>query len=349
LAPLLVAHALAWRRQAFSAPAVALLGAAGAASATAFVVTNPFAVLDWQTFLTTFRAQSLTGSVPWAGQSSDPTWQLYLLTLVQARGGLQLLLAGIGLGALLLRDRRDLLLLGSFPLIYLAFMLRESLFGVRYALPLTPFLSVFAAVGGIVLAAKLATVVRQPTGVVALAALAILQPGLAIVQHNLLIMRDDTRVLAYRWALDHLAGQGPLVGEYTTFVEQWTYVGATPMKVEQVAQAFSLDFDAYRQASYTLVATSSFDEDMLWMPSTDQWEDLIPGLYGAAPSDKIELSIERERVAEFVQTHNPIATFTPGVDGSSIPFQLDDAYTPFWDLSAWVRPGPTIRIYALDK
>jgi hypothetical protein len=44
-----------------------------------------------------------------------------------------------------------------------------------------------------------------------------------------------------------------------------------------------------------------------------------------------------------------VATFAPGVRGGSVPYRLDDTYTPFWDLGAWGRPGPTIRIYELNR
>ena len=43
-----------------------------------------------------------------------------------------------------------------------------------------------------------------------------------------------------------------------------------------------------------------------------------------------------------------LAGFGPGPGGTPMPFDLEDLYTPFWGLERYERPGPTIRIYAVD-
>jgi hypothetical protein len=40
--------------------------------------------------------------------------------------------------------------------------------------------------------------------------------------------------------------------------------------------------------------------------------------------------------------------FTPARDGGELPFDIEDLYGPFHDLSRYERPGPTVKIYALD-
>ena len=42
-----------------------------------------------------------------------------------------------------------------------------------------------------------------------------------------------------------------------------------------------------------------------------------------------------------------VAEFRPGKDDTTIPFDIEDLYTPFWRLDRYDRMGPTIRIDSL--
>ena len=42
-----------------------------------------------------------------------------------------------------------------------------------------------------------------------------------------------------------------------------------------------------------------------------------------------------------------MATFAPGWNGTSVPLNISDIGLPFWEVTRYARPGPTVKIYAL--
>jgi 4-amino-4-deoxy-L-arabinose transferase-like glycosyltransferase len=345
LAPLVVGHVLAWRRQALSRPALLLLLLAGVTSGLGFFATNPYTLLDWQAFLAGFQRQYNFGGSLWSGQEPGPTPLLwYLLTLVQGMGYLQVLLVLLGLGTGILRGHRGTLLLSAFPLAYLLFMATKPLFFVRFAMPLLPFLCLLAAYGGGVLATNLAAVTRRPVLAFALAVVAVLQPAIAIVRHNLILTREDTRVLAARWAMNHIAGLGAI----TVYDPAWDgdlLTLPTPMGGWPVGRRLEFTPDLPAARPYNGVPSDSGTARFLVVSSFVRDPKRITALVrGSEWPDSLD-----RRWEEQVARAERLAIFTPGVDGGSIPFRRDDAYTPFWDLAAWARPGPTVVIYKLPR
>jgi hypothetical protein len=64
---------------------------------------------------------------------------------------------------------------------------------------------------------------------------------------------------------------------------------------------------------------------------------------------------QRESGLRYLRLHRSLqndaqllATFTPGHGGLEVPYSQDEIFTPFWNLSLYERPGPTIRIYSLE-
>jgi 4-amino-4-deoxy-L-arabinose transferase-like glycosyltransferase len=136
---LLAAHALAWQRRALSPAALARLLGAGLVAVLAYLASNPFTVLDWPAFSAGFQDQLAINAQPWPSQSPQPVPLQYLLTVVQAMGVAQVLLAIIGLAVLAAHDRRVALLLAAFPLGFLAYMAPKAIFFARLSMPLLPF------------------------------------------------------------------------------------------------------------------------------------------------------------------------------------------------------------------
>ena len=94
-------------------------------------------------------------------------------------------------------------------------MLRTQLFFVRFALPVVPFLCLFAAVA-VVAFAKWAGQWRPslaPAAGVMLAVAALVPTTLDTIHHNLLLGQDDTRVLAARWAIENIPPDAKLALE----------------------------------------------------------------------------------------------------------------------------------------
>lgn len=344
LAPLLAGHALAWRGRALSAPAFRPLLMACLTSAVAFLATTPFAVLDWQTFLADFRLQYQLGSMGWFGAVPGPAPMMrYLLALDHAMGSVQILLVVLGVGLGLLRARRAALLLAAFPIVYVLFMATKELFFVRFALPLLPSLCVFAGLGGQLVATNLASVLGQRAAPLLVALAATLQPAIAVVHYNLLMTREDTRVLASHWAMEHLAGKGSIA----IYDHEWdggllslpAPAGGWPVSGLEFGtakpQASTQDSMEPDIGAARFLVVSSFVQEgrrLTFLARRSSWPD------------PLERWLERKLAGA-----DRLATFAPGVHGSSVPYRLDDTYTPFWNLGSWARPGPMIQIYELHR
>jgi 4-amino-4-deoxy-L-arabinose transferase-like glycosyltransferase len=342
-APILVAHVLAWRRSLLKPYTVGLLVAAGVASVAAYLATSPFTVLAWREFQKDFLEQAGNASAAHFGQAAEPVPLLYVLTLGQSLGWIQLILASVGIVGLAWRKLPSALLLGAFPFVYLLYLAPNEVFWVRLAIPLLPFACLFAAGGTWLLVSALVAERRHAPALLALGAVALVQPAVTSVWHNVLITREDTRVLASRWALEHLAGKGRIAyDDYSVSfpLDNWPAGKDSEITTEERVHRRSLDY--YRRRGYHYLITSSFIQGRYFVPTTELWADRI------RDTRDLVWPAERDRSRQLEAQITPLAIFAPGVGGTEVPFNLDDIHTPFWSLSALERPGPTIKIYALD-
>jgi hypothetical protein len=178
---------------------------------------------------------------------------------------------------------------------------------------------------------------------VALAAIFAAQPAIAVVQHNLVITRDDTRVLAARWAIDNLSGKGEIAIDKSNVTLYSPSGGwADPrLDLSDQTRVHRRSLDEYRTRGYSFLVTSSYIQDRYFVPTTDRWSAYF------REHERLRWPDERERAERLERRERPVMIFAPGPDGASVPFQFDDIYTPYWNLWAWYRPGPTIKVYAL--
>jgi len=223
--------------------------------------------------------------------------------------------------------------LAAYPVAYLLFMLRSELFFVRFALTVVPFLCLLAAAAVVSLTRMVAR--WRPELVPALAAglviVALVQPTNDTIRHNLLIAQDDTRILAARWALANLPPGAKLA------LEDYTIRDRRPR--------------AYGGPSWQL------DTDLLDVNELKRADPLAP-LRGSTRYFMLS-SFQQQRFAggpdspqrqfydELARQGRVVATFAPGKGNQTLPFDLEDLYSPFWDLGRYDRPGPTITVYEL--
>jgi hypothetical protein len=240
-------------------------------------------------------------------------------------------------GAVDLARRRPALaaVLLAFPISYLLFMLRTQLFFVRFALPIAPFACLLAAVGVVALA-ELAGRRSRTAGVVALVALAVValaQPTLDTLRHNLLIVQDDTRVLAARWATANVPpGAKIAVEEYTIRDRRPRAYGGPAWQLDTDL----LDVNELRRADPLAPLRGS---TRYFMISSFQQDRFMGG-----PD-----SPQRQFYEALARQGRVVARFAPGHDEQSMPFDLEDLYSPYWDVGRYERPGPTITIYELVR
>jgi hypothetical protein len=238
-------------------------------------------------------------------------------------------------GAALLARKRPAVaaVLLAFPVAYLLFMLRSELFFVRFALPAVPFLCLLAAVA-VVAVAQAAVSQGRALGLLAGAALTVAtlaQPTLDTVRHNVLIGREDTRVLAAEWALANVPPGAKLaVEEYTIRDRRPRAYGGPAWQLDtdllDVNQLRRADPTAPLRGSTRYFMISSFQQDR----------------FAGGPD-----SPQRQFYDALASQGRMVARFTPGLDDTALPFDLEDLYSPFWGLGRYERPGPTITVYEL--
>jgi hypothetical protein len=302
-----------------------------AASAFAYLAGTPYTLITFAEFWAGFRTQMRLGGEGWEGQVPGPSGPLYLLATLQGVGLPMLLLAVVGCVLLARERRREAVVLLAFPLAYVLFMLRTELFFVRFALPLTPFVCLFAACG-VTLVAKAVKLpaLRVAVGL-SLAVAALVHPAANVIAHNVLIANEDTRALAARWAVEHVPH------DRMVLVEDYTIRDRRPRAYGGPAWQLDTDLFSVNDVSPADPAAELRGRPRYVIISSFQYERFA----GAAP----RLARQSAFYTALERDGRLIASFGPGHDGASIPFDLEDLYTPFWALERYERPGPTIKIY----
>jgi hypothetical protein len=306
--------------------------AAGVAALLGYLAGTPYTLLAWDKFRADFLVQMRLGGEGWEGQSSASVPQLYLDTLVTGIGWPLMIVAVIGAWLTLRRNWRLGLVMLAFPVGYGLFMARQQLFFARFALPLAPFFALFGAYAIVQIADR----VREPSmrtivGAV-LAIVAIAPSTVSVIRHNELISRPDTRVVAFDWMKSTMPPRTKLG------IEDYTIRDRRPRAYLDDGRIFDTDLINVNEirdpatvlggSSFMYVVTSSFNSDRF-------------------TSDPQRFPRQNAFYQALDQQTRLVAEFRPGKDDTTIPFDIEDLYTPFWRLDRYDRMGPTIRIYSL--
>lgn len=335
----------------------AVLGAvgAGAAFAIAFVVLNPYALIDPGTFRSQIGGQSGQASNAKLGQDDVPGWIYYLWTLTWGFGWIPAVAALAG-GVLALRDDRARgLLLAAFPLFLFLFLGSQGRFFGRWLLPAYPALAILAAYGAVrsvdavanrfgagsaERAAGSAGRMAVSRGRVALllgaGALLVGQGVVASARVDSTLGRTDTRVIARDWLVRNVPRGSRVVVEPFVpdgFLNRGGRSGAPQFErfpVKRPFQAYEKKLtaalvDRYRREGFCWVVTGSHQKG----------RGLKAGLPGArAYYDR--LARESASTLEISPYYGDAAPVEFGYDWS-----FD--YYP----RAFQRPGPVVEIHRL--
>jgi 4-amino-4-deoxy-L-arabinose transferase-like glycosyltransferase len=195
---------------------------AGASALVAFLVANPYAVLDYQSFHSELVHQS-TLSAEAQGKLGAPREGgvfYYLWSLTWGLGWVPAL-AALG-GALVVwrREQRLGWLLVPAPLLFLAFMGLQGRYFGRWLLPIFPILCLLAACFALRLC-NLAVSRKLRTGFAALCVVALLAQGLLYSVHSgLVLSRADTRNLTRAWMAANVP-KGALIVAEPVSPDEW--------------------------------------------------------------------------------------------------------------------------------
>ncbi|MCW3033984.1 MAG: hypothetical protein QOK19_2283 [Solirubrobacteraceae bacterium] len=223
--------------------------AAGALAA--FVIANPYALLDYSSFHREVVHQSAQSAEAQGKLGAPKSGGIlyYLWSLTWGLGWAPALAALAGAATIWRSHRRLGLLLVPAPLLYLAFMGTQGRYFGRWLMPILPILcllAAFAAVSAVcallersragrsrldrtpAVAARSSTDSRTrrlggalPVGLAALAVLALTAQGLAYSVHSgLVLSRTDTRTLTRAWMLSNVPRGANVVVEPVS-PDQW--------------------------------------------------------------------------------------------------------------------------------
>lgn len=325
-----------------------LLLAAGI-SLVAFVVVNPFALLDPHKFLYDLRRQQdLSAGVAKLGTDDVSGWAYYAWTLTWGFGLLPLLMALAGAALALKRDWRRSLPLVIFALVVFLFMGRQMRFYARWMMPIYPVLAIFAGyfaveagrwLTGRFFRERLSASTTYAT--VAVMAVALIGPLIHVLHNDRVLARTDTRQLAKQWILTNVPSDAKiafdLVGPPPYYRAGDAAAGRPAFtirplprgtEIEKYAQRLSpAVLDSFERDGYCYVVSASIQRGRVTKDPAK-----APG--AAAYYD--ELARRGERVA----------SFSPMRSGERVPrFNFDISYNYF--PLGYVRPGPEIDIYRL--
>jgi hypothetical protein len=208
------------------ARAVRAAALAAAAALVAFLIANPYAVLDYRGFHAELVHQS-TLSAEAQGKLGAPHeggFLYYLWSLTWGLGWVPAL-AALG-GALTVWRARPRIgwVLVPAPVLFLLFMGVQGRYFGRWLLPIFPILCLLAAFFVLHVAGAVSRRIASPNGgrrgralqvaVVALGTLALCGQGLVHSVHSgLVLSRADTRNLTRAWMVDHIPAGAPIVVE----------------------------------------------------------------------------------------------------------------------------------------
>nr|WP_260173959.1 glycosyltransferase family 39 protein [Nocardioides albus] len=318
-------------------PTLIALVCSGVFCFAAFVLVNPFLVIDFDYAIRQYSGQSAQLPAGKIGQSGA-AWSYYPYSLIWGLGAVPVAMALLGAISGLRSDRSRTLLLVLFPVVLYLYASTQGRFFARWMLPTYPILAVLAGLGAVVLATwvarRLAARGRTRVAGLALPTVALLvlaQPLADSVRSSVILTRTDTRTLALDHIREHLPPGARIVVEPAFPAAYLDFADVVPRPVERPFQEYESRLrpelvDTYREEGYCWVLVTSHQRD----------RGLAAGLSDAAAYyDRLRREADQ------------IVTMSPYRDGASAPkFSFDFSYD--WYPLAFERPGPEIEIVSLS-
>ncbi|MGE0200075.1 MAG: glycosyltransferase family 39 protein [Candidatus Melainabacteria bacterium] len=338
-----------------------------------FVLINPYIFLDWPTFMEHWTYQ--TGTLKSHIEDMPVGWWYHLcFSLWYGLGWPYLLAALFGMAVCSLRAGRELLefylpqaALMAYAFVFYALMGNTHYNFVRYVLPVVPVLCFFAAwfvwmvARGVVRRYKANFLL--PRYRVAAASLVLLLliafPGLArLLTLDHLLGQADTRSLARAYLLAHLPNNGAVgIGRVFTHVDlpyaYWKYFLDPPQHASGSASLPQYGFAATAQYTTTPVERHELRISTYADVPTLHRLGITYVVLGMAPQPFYALPQAEVDAVTAQPALKAVAHYSPYAPGAEpLPAEdydrLDGFFLPFARFDGIVRPGPDMRIYAVQ-
>jgi hypothetical protein len=355
--------------------AVGGVALAGAAALAAFLLANPYAILDYSKFHAELVHQSTLSAEAQGklGAPKDGGLAYYLWTLTWGLGWAPALAALGGALSVWWRERALGWVLVPAPLLYLAFMGLQGRYFGRWLLPIFPILCLLAALAALQLCDALVRLAararagRSPgeggavnaggrtplrVGLTALLVAALLAQGLFYSVHSgQVLARADTRNETRAWMLAHIPAGTPIVVEPVApdvWGTRWNKYPSLLLRISSTgalepAAGAQVGIEDYERTLAPALIGYYRAHGYCWVISGSTES-------GRARADPREVPLAiayyraLARAGEVVYRASPYA---PGEGGGreSVPFDFDWSFD-YYPL-AYDRPGPEMTVYRL--
>ncbi|HXB65921.1 MAG TPA: glycosyltransferase family 39 protein [Solirubrobacteraceae bacterium] len=344
-------------------PVSAGLVLAGAAALAAFLIANPYSLLDFHAFEQGLAHQSsLSGEAQGKlGAPREGGFLYYLWSLTWGLGWVPAIAALAGAVLIWWREPKLGWVLVPAPVLFLIFMGSEGRYFGRWLLPIFPILCLLAAFAALTLARALARGGRLQPAFVALAALALCAQGIVYSVHSgLVLSRADTRNLARVWMVAHVPAGAKVVvepivpdewvqdvGHPTLSVpdgDRWVkyeslHSRITPSGALTTGEGHTVSLENYELTLAPSLIGYYEREGYCWVVGGSQESGRAFADPGRAP-----LAVAYYRaLARAGEVVHRVSPYSPGAHPPAFNFDWSFDYYPL----AYSRPGPEVVIHRL--
>jgi hypothetical protein len=339
---------------------------AGASAVAAFLIANPYALLDYHSFHSELVHQSTLSSESQGklGAPKDGGLAYYLWALTWGLGWAPSLAALAGAVTIWRHERRVGWMLVPAALLFLAFMGTEGRYFGRWLMPIFPVLCLLGAFFVVQTARWAGRPLHGATAralLTALLVVAVLVQGLVSSVHaGIVLSRADTRNLTREWMLEHIPAGAKIVAEpvepeeWARAVEPGTSTAANPYRWHlypalalrvgpsgRIAPAFirEVGLEDYETTLYPSLVGFYEREGYCWVISGSTESGRAFADPHAVPA-AIAYYRQLARSGRVVYRSSPYAR---GQGPVAFNFDWSFDYYP----QAYARPGPQMTIYHL--
>jgi hypothetical protein len=352
-------------------PAAALLGVALAlaGAVVAFVVANPYSVLDFNAFhsgVTTQQALAAGSDPEKLGTTAGSGTAYYVWTFTWGLGWIPALAALAGSVLLLARRRLGLaLVLLPAPIAFLLFMGDQQRYFGRWLMPVFPLAALLGAYGAVSFGRWLVRARRMPVWLAgaALAVLMLSQSIAADIHDDSVLSRPDTRNLTRAWMVDHVPAGAKVVVEPVVSADwaqdigrslTWTASGARWQTWNPYVTDVAPDGQHLAPGVHRLVAIDEYERTLRPELLTEYADSgycwvvigsLQAGRSFAQPRVAPAAIAYYAQLANHARLEYHVSPFSPG--SRAVPFSFDWSidYLP----AQYAHPGPEMSVYHLTE
>jgi hypothetical protein len=328
-----------------------------------FLIANPYALLDFSTFIQGVRQQASETDAAKLGSSPIGGIDYYLWTFTWGLGWVPSVAAVIGSVLLAVRRQwRVVLVLIPAPIAFIIFMGEQQRYFGRWLMPIFPIVAILAAYAAVELIRFASRARAIPIAAVAavVAVFLLAQSVVAVIHNDQVLSRPDTRNTTRAWLVKHIPIGAKIVVEPMVPGNWIEGVGGPPATTIGGARRTTFNtmitnidtgYHALPPHVFRLVAPDQYESTLrphlLHLYAANDYCWVIVGSLQAgraSVSPQVTMAIAYYRaLAKYGKLMFHISPYSQGA--SAVPFNFD------WSIDYYPRqyqlPGPEVSVYKL--